>query len=131
MQFVINRGSIQMSPTPPGRLEFTDCLGCGKRVSTTAPICRHCNTKRNVVSPITKSPGPRDVASKVDPDEDFNSDSHAALSLGGYGIDDYDEEEGNQKPTSGILTGMQGVWWFVALILLIFFLVSALLPQFW
>lgn len=117
-----------MSPTPSGRLEFTDCHGCGKRVATTAPICRHCNTHRNVASLVTRSPGPRDFVSKVDPDED--SDSHAALSLGGYGKDDFDDDEGPTH-SSGILTGWKGLWWFVALIMLIFFAVTALLPQFW
>jgi len=120
-----------MPPAPPERLEFTDCLGCGKRVATTATLCRHCNTKRNVGSTATRSQSPRDIVRTADSKEDSDTDSHAALSLGGYGKDDYDEEEENEQPSSGILTGMQWFWWYVALILLIFFLVTALLPQLW
>lgn len=121
-----------MPPTPPARLEFTDCLGCGKRVATTASICRHCNTKRIVGSSATKIPGPRDVTRTNSDDDDPEIDSHAALSLGGYGKDDYDEddEDGNEKesPSIGIFSKMQTFWWCVALILLVFFLVSAFLP---
>jgi len=99
-------------------------------VATTAIICRHCNTKRNIGSLATRSPSPRDTVRANDLDEDSDTDSHAALSLGGYGKDDYDEEE-KQQASSGIFTRMQGFWWYVALILLIFFLVTALLPQLW
>ena len=118
-----------MPPTPPARLEFTDCLGCGKRVATTATICRHCNTKRGVGSSATKVPGPRDVSRANSEDDDPESDSHAALSLGGYGKDDYDEEGNeNESPPIGVFSKMQTIWWFVALMLLVFFVVSALLP---
>jgi hypothetical protein len=122
-----------MPPSPSGRLEFTDCHGCGKRVATTATICRHCNTKRDVGSLAIRRPGPRDTIATADLDEDPEADSHAALSLGGYGKDDYDDEqEGEKEPSSiGVFSKMQNFWWYVALILLIFFVVTALLPQVW
>ena len=118
-----------MSPAPPGRLEFTDCLVCGKRVATTATLCRHCNTQRNVGGAAIRKPGPRDSI-RADESDDADADSHAALSLGGYGNDDYPEDP-SEPTSSGILTGQKNLWWFVALVLLIFFLVSALLPQIW
>ena len=96
----------------PARLEFTDCLGCGKRVATTAPVCRHCNTSRTA-SNTQKS-------TLVD-DSERDSESHAALGLGGYGNDDLDEvpETASNK---------KNLWWYVALVLLIFFALSALFP---
>lgn len=96
----------------PVQLEFTDCLGCGKRVATTAAICRHCNTKRT--TSLTKKTTTGD-------DAESDSESHAALGLGGYGSDDLDEES---EPVSKT----RNLWWFVAWVLLIFFVLSALFP---
>ena len=96
----------------PAQLEFTDCLGCGKRVATTAPVCRHCNTSR-MTSHIQKS-------TLVD-DSESDTESHAALGLGGYGNDDLDEvlETASKR---------KNLWWYVALVLLIFFSLGALFP---
>ena len=122
-----------MPPSPSERLEFTDCHGCGKRVATTASICRHCNTKRDVGSLAKRRPGPRDTIATTDLDEDPEAYSHAALSLGGYGKDDHDDEaeEEKEESTIGVFSKMQSSWWYVALILLIFFVVTALFPSFW
>ena len=97
----------------PVRLEFTDCLGCGKRVATTAAVCRHCNTNRTT-SNIQKT------TLAVD-DSERDSESHAALGLGGYGNDDLDEvpETARKK---------KNLWWYVAVVLLVFFTLSALFP---
>ena len=114
-----------MPPQPPARLEFTDCLSCGKRVATTAPVCRHCNTKRatsRVTLSIEKIRGPVNEEAELDDD----ADSHAALGLGGYGQDDWDEANELNDPPSK----KRNLWWYVALVLLIVFAVSALLPLF-
>ncbi len=102
-------------------------------MATTAPICRHCNTKRDVASLAKRRPGPRDSVPTADLEEEPDAYSHAALSLGGYVKDDYDDEAEGEKeqPSIGVFSKMQSFWWYVALILLIFFLVSALLPQVW
>jgi hypothetical protein len=122
-----------MPPSPSGRLEFTDCQGCGKRVATTATICRHCDTRRDVGALAIRHPGPRDTIATFDLDDDPEAYSHAALSLGGYGKDDYDDEAEGEKepPPIGVFSKMQTFWWYVALILLIFFVASALLPLVW
>ena len=104
---------VPLSQLPmPVRLEFTDCVGCGKRIATTAPVCRHCDTRRTIAT--TKTP------TLVD-DSESDTESHAALNLGGYGRDDFDdatESERNKK----------NLWWYVAWVLLIFFSISALYP---
>jgi hypothetical protein len=87
--------------TTPKQLEFTDCLGCGKRISTTASVCHHCQTEC---------------------DSSSQSESHAALNIGGYGQDDWDDDQRENASTR------RGLWWYVALALLIFFVLSALLP---
>ncbi|MCY2985756.1 MAG: hypothetical protein NTY15_19195 [Planctomycetota bacterium] len=121
-----------MPPLPSGRLEFTDCHGCGKRVATIATICRHCNTKRNVSSLVKRNPGPRDLVGTADLDAEPDAYSHSALALGGYGEDDYDDAaEEKEQPSIGVFSKMQSFWWYVALVLLVFFVVTALLPQFW
>ncbi len=53
-------------------------------------------------------------------------DSHAALGLGGYGQDDWDETNESDKPS----TKTNNLWWYVALVLLIVFTLGALLPWF-
>ena len=114
-----------MTARKPVRLEFTDCLGCGKRVATTASLCRHCNTVRTPVQlenvPALSTSAVRSHLERVDPEED--DDSHAALGIGGYGEDDIDEEAESAAPKKNL-------WWYVALILLIFFSLTALLPWF-
>jgi ribosomal protein L40E len=94
------------------RLEFTDCLGCGKRVATTAPVCRHCTTRR---LPATTQ------KSTLEDDSESDSESHAALNLGGYGKDDFDDE--SESPSN-----KKNLWWYVAWFLLIFFALGALCP---
>jgi len=114
-----------MPTQPPARLEFTDCLACGKRVATTAPVCRHCNTKRaasKVALSIEKLRGPVNQERELDDDVD----SHAALGLGGYGHDDWDEAKELNEPPSKTKT----LWWYVALVLLIVFALGALWPLF-
>ncbi len=114
-----------MPPQPPARLEFTDCLTCGKRVATTAPICRHCNTKRSA-STVTLSVQKLSNPVKVERDADEDPDAHAALGLGGYGQDDWDEANERNDPT----TKTKNFWWYVALVLLIVFSIGALWPWF-
>ena len=111
----------------PQRLEFTDCLGCGKRVATTAEICRHCNTERDPsqLSSFTKSKGKVYEKQDEDPADD-DVESHGALHLGGYGQDDYDEEVDEQQQRT---SKKNGLWWYVALALLIFFVLGALFPR--
>jgi len=55
-------------------------------------------------------------------DSESDSESHAALGLGGYGNDDLDEvpETASKK---------KNLWWYVALVLLIFFALGALFPR--
>ncbi len=98
------------------QLEFTDCLGCGKRVATTAAVCRHCNTKRT--SSLARK---RTSVDEAENDSGSDSESHAALGLGGYGTDDFDDET---EPVSK----KKNLWWYVAWVLLIFFALSALFP---
>ena len=100
-----------MSDRKPAQLEFTDCLGCGKRVATTATICRHCNTVR------------LPVGSSERKSDDDNSESHAAVSYGGYDNHDLDEEELDNTKSR------KNLWWYVAWVLLVVFLISALLPM--
>ena len=114
-----------MTTQPPGRLEFTDCLGCGKRVATTAPICRHCNTKRTPSKTLQTSNNIRD--SSKDEDELDNAYSHGALGVGGYGKDDFDEASERSEPHAT----RKGLFWYVALVLLIIFSIGALFPRFW
>ena len=98
------------------QLEFTDCLGCGKRVATTAAVCRHCNTKRT--TSLAKKATSGDNAEN---DSEGDSESHAALGLGGYGRDDWDEE-------AETVSKRKNLWWYVAWVLLVFFVLSALFP---
>ena len=114
-----------MPSQPPARLEFTDCLTCGKRVATTAPICRHCNTQRSA-STVTLSVKKLRNPAKVERDLDEDAESHAALGLGGYGHDDGDEANESDEPT----TKSKNLWWYVAFVLLIVFTLGALLPWF-
>jgi len=118
-----------MTTPTPTRLEFTDCLGCGKRVATTAPLCRHCNTKRTpspiaIIANITRSSSASDDDLKSD--EDHEDDSHAALGLGGYGNDDLDDQLELDKSN----TQKRSLRWYVALVLLIVFSIGALFPWF-
>ncbi len=115
-----------MSAQPPVRLEFTDCIGCGKRVATTAPICRHCNTRRTpskVATSIILSSGDRNQ--ELDSQDD-DADSHASLGLGGYGHDDFDDANKPDKSS----TEKKTLYWYVALVLLIVFSIGALIPWF-
>ena len=96
----------------PDQLEFTDCLGCGKRVSTTALSCRHCNTRRTPATP---------QKSTLDDETESNAESHAALNLGGYSNDDFDDLD--EPPHN-----KKNLWWYVAWVLLIFFCISAVYP---
>jgi hypothetical protein len=114
-----------MPTQPPARLEFTDCLACGKRVATTAPVCRHCNTQRSA-STVTLSVQKLRNPDKVERDPDEDADAHAALGLGGYGQDDWDEANERNEPT----TQTKNLWWYVALVLLIVFSIGALWPWF-
>lgn len=117
-----------MTTPTPGKLEFTDCIACGKRVATIAPICRHCNTKR-IPAPIAISANIRHPSSPDyddDNDKNLDSESHAALGLGGYGSDDFDDgSESNDGDAR-----KNGLWWYVALVLLIVFSIGAFLPWF-
>ena len=100
-----------MPPQPPARLEFTDCLSCGKRVATSAPLCRHCNTKRSasiVTVSVQKLRNPVKVEHDAD-EEAEDADSHAALGLGGYGHDDWDEADERNELT----TKTKNLWWYV------------------
>jgi len=54
-------------------------------------------------------------------DSQGDSESHAALGLGGYGNDDLDDVP---EPSSN----KKNLWWYVALVLLIFFSLGALFP---
>jgi len=101
-----------MTNKKPPQLEFTDCLGCGKRVATTATLCRHCNTVRLPV---------RTIERKNDDDDD-DLESHAALGYGGYDSYDLDEEEVDTTKSQ------KNLWWYVAWMLLVVFLLSALVP---
>lgn len=113
-----------MSPQLPARLEFTDCLKCGKRVATTAPVCRHCNTKRATAKVALSIEKLRNPANEQGEPED--ADSHAALGLGGYGQDDWDDaNELNESPNK-----TKDLWWYVALVLLIVFAIGAMVPWF-
>ena len=114
-----------MTTQPPGRLEFTDCLGCSKRVATTAPVCRHCNTKRTPTRIALTSNESRDSVSEDD-DRDDDAFSHGALGLGGYGKDDlYESNELAESQSK-----KNNLWWYVALALLIVFSIGALFPWF-
>ena len=119
-----------MTTQPPARLEFTDCLGCGKRVATTAPVCRHCNTNRTPSKIALSSKTIRNPASENhdldDDDLDNNEYSHGALGLGGYGKDDLDES--NELAESH--SKKKNLWWYVALVLLIAFSIGAFFPWF-
>ena len=119
-----------MTTQPPARLEFTDCLGCGKRVATTAPFCRHCNTRRTPSKIAHSSKTIRNPASENDDleDDDLEDDaySHGALGLGGYGKDDLDES--NELAESH--SKKKNLWWYVALVLLIVFSIGAFFPWF-
>lgn len=114
-----------MTTQPPGRLEFTDCLGCGKRVATTAPVCRHCNTKRTPAKIALSSNKSRNSVSEDD-DLDYDAYAHSALGLGGYGKDDLDESSKRAESQSP----QKNLWWYVALVLLIVFSIGALFPWF-
>ena len=114
-----------MTTQPPGRLEFTDCLGCGKRVATAAPICRHCNTKRTPSKTLQPSNAIRD--SSKDEDDLDDAYSHGALGVGGYGKDDLDETSERVEAQST----KKGLFWYVALVLLIVFSIGVLFPRFW
>ena len=119
-----------MTTQPPGRLEFTDCLGCGKRVATTAPVCRHCNTKRTPSQIALSSNSSRNSVSEDDDFDDNELDdnaySHGALGLGGYVKDDLDESSERAESQSK----KKNLWWYVALVLLIVFSIGALFPWF-
>lgn len=119
-------------PTP-GKLEFTDCQGCGKRVATTAPLCRHCNTKRTpapiaIIANIRRPSSP----DYDDPDGEESEDahSHAALGLGGYGKDDFEDELDDRQELKDSKAHKRGLWWYVALVLLIVFSIGAFVPWF-
>ena len=114
-----------MTTQPPGRLEFTDCLGCGKRVATTAPLCRHCNKKRTPSKIALSSNNSRNSVSEDD-DLDDDAYAHSALGLGGYGKDDLDESSELAESQSQ----KKNLWWYVALVLLIVFSIGALFPWF-
>jgi hypothetical protein len=123
-----------MTVPTPIRLEFTDCHGCGKRVATTAPLCRHCNTRRTptpipIVANITRSSSKdyRDAKSgnQADDENAKDADSHAALSMGGYDLEGIDDELESTDATK-----KKDLWWFVALGLLIVFSIGALVPWF-
>jgi ribosomal protein L40E len=103
-----------MTDRKPVQLEFTDCRGCGKRVATTATLCRHCNTAR---LPTRTTPN--------DDEENDLEDSHAALSSGGY--DGYDEDV-LEDAESEKSRKMNRLWWYVAWILLLFFALGSLFP---
>ncbi|MEQ1825705.1 MAG: hypothetical protein ABL921_07150 [Pirellula sp.] len=103
-----------MPPKRPARLEFTDCRGCGKRIATTATLCRHCNTARLPT---------HDHFEDESDDDDSNADAHGALGYGGY--DEYDVEEEVEKPSR-----MKAIWWMVAWSLIAFFVLTIFLP-FW
>ena len=124
-----------MTTQPPARREFTDCLGCGKRVATTAPFCRHCKRKRTPSKIALSSKTSRNSVSDDDAldDDDLDDDdldgeaySHGALGLGGYSKDDLDEssELAESKSTK------KNLWWYVALVLLIVFSIGAFFPWF-
>lgn len=118
-----------MTTQPPGRLEFTDCLECGKRVATTAPLCRHCNTKRTPSKiPLSFKTSRNSVSEDDDLDDDLAADaySHGALGLGGYGMDDLTESSELAESQSKI----KNLWWYVALVLLIVFSIGAFFPWF-
>ena len=109
------------------RLEFTDCLGCGKRVATTAPVCRHCNTRRTpskIATSTASALGSKDIDQES---QDEDADSHASLGLGGYGQDDFDDAIELDKSSSERKT----LYWYVALVLLIVFSIGALFPWFY
>ncbi len=69
-------------------MEFVDCPTCGKRVATTAKICRHCG------QPPYRA-GTRDAKHQSEDAHSDNSEEHHALSIGGYTgeDDDFDYEE--------------------------------------
>jgi len=117
-----------MTTERPPRLEFTDCLGCGKRVATTAPICRHCNTVRistTKISPTGSSSNAIGNKTELNPDNQ-GEDSHASLAVGGYAKDDWDDEAETNRSSSAI----KRLWWYVAFVLLIVFTVGAFIPWF-
>ncbi len=115
-----------MSAQPPVRLEFTDCIGCGKRVATTAPVCRHCNTRRIPSKIATSSASSLGDRNEELDSQDDDADSHASLELGGYGHDDFDDANKSDKSSSEKKT----FYWYVALVLLIVFSIGALIPWF-
>jgi hypothetical protein len=105
-----------MNSERPARLEFTDCRGCGKRVATTATLCRHCNTAR-----LPSSSSYDNEEDALD-DDLAEGDSHAALGYGGY--DDFAlDEDTPETPKS-----TARLWWWVAWILIVFFVVTTLIP---
>ena len=106
--------------------EFTDCLGCGKRIATRATVCHHCNTKRtpaNQQSPGKSASTKRKVPA-IDDAPDDECDSHFALSYGGY--DEYDLEAESDDPKSN----RKGLWFYVAWFLIVLFIAFALFPFF-
>jgi len=112
-----------MAENKPLQLEFTDCSVCGKRVATTALVCRHCNTKRTPIPSKSEAPLLRARIRNEFDEESDHDDSHFALSYGGY--DDHEIEAESEENKS---QPKRTFWWYIAWMLLIVFLISALLP---
>jgi hypothetical protein len=119
-----------MNDRKPIQLEFTDCDSCGKRVATTARRCHHCNgtlladlPSNPLSTSLRARPQHREsLREVVDPDNE--SESHLALSYGGY--DDFDLEDSlEEKPAS-----RKNLWWYVAWALVALFVGLALSPLF-
>ena len=97
------------------QLDFCDCRHCGKRVSTKARVCAHCGF-----------PPPSTV------DEVDTEPSEAHHSGGGYdeANDEFDydafvAEEFDEEPLGPT---KRNLWWYVAVLLLVLFAVTAILP---
>jgi hypothetical protein len=102
------------------QIEFMDCPTCGKRMATTATLCRHCGN-----APIAARRIPSLLNANEDLDEELD-DSHMASDGGGYDGDeegfDYDEfieNEFGDKSSSVRPKGVKLWVWITAWILLI------------
>lgn len=77
----------------PNQLEFMDCPTCGKRMVTTAPICRHCKQSPDFPAPerhIANQANSQAVIEDFDEDEDVH---HASTAGYDSDEDDFDYEE--------------------------------------
>lgn len=117
-------------------LEFTDCESCGKRVATTAPLCRHCNTRRTVKGYSTANESAHSTTKRAAINESDSSENdddeatdHYALGIGGY-ESDIDDDNDLNSDAENAKHPLTRLWWSVAFLLLCIFVLGAFLPLF-